>query len=408
MNILESVKNRFIQYVQLDTQAMANVDTCPSTPGQLVLAKVLEEECIRLGLQDVKKDSNGYVYASLASNLKHEAPAIGFLAHMDTSPDYSGVDVKPKVTCNYDGGDIVLGKGTVLSPTEFPCLKEYIGQDIITSSGDTLLGADDKAGIAEILTAMEYLIKNPDIPHGKICVGFTPDEEIGRGADKFDLKAFGAAFAYTIDGGEIGELKSENFNAAQAEINVIGKSVHPGAAKGIMVNAVLVAAELVSKMPVDEIPAKTDDYEGFFHLMDLRGCVEHAKLFYSIRDHDKNGFNERKSFIEKIVAELNEKYPKALKLDLKDEYYNMAGPLAEHKHVIDLAYKAMEEAGVKPLRTPIRGGTDGARLSFMGLPCPNIFTGGHNAHGPYEYIPLQSMGKAVEVILNICKSYGKD
>jgi tripeptide aminopeptidase len=313
LNILESVRERFMRYVQYDTQAKSNIDTFPSTPSQLEFAKILEEECINIGLQEVRRDSNGYVYASLASNLKHEVPAIGFLAHMDTSPDFSGVNVKPKITSNYNGGDINLGNGTILSPSEFPCLKNYIGQDIISASGDTLLGADDKAGIAEILTAMEYLINHPEIPHGKICVGFTPDEEIGRGADRFDVEAFGATFAYTIDGGVIGELKSENFNAAQAEINITGKSVHPGVAKGIMINAALVAAELISKMPQNETPAETEGFEGFYHLMDLFGCVERARLFYSIRDFEKNSFSERKVYIQKIVAELNEKYSGALK-----------------------------------------------------------------------------------------------
>ena len=404
MNILDSVKKRFFRYVQVDTQSANESDTFPTTLKQLDLAAILAEECISIGLTDVIQDDNGYVYASLPSNLKTEAPAIGFVAHMDTSPDCSGNDVKPKITSDYDGGDIDLGNGKTLSPEEFPSLKQYKGKDIITASGDTLLGADDKAGVAEILTAMEYLTENPSIPHGKICVGFTPDEEVGHGVDRFDLKTFGAIFAYTVDGGQVGELESENFNAARAIITITGKSVHSGDAKGIMINAGLIASELIACMPDNEIPAKTEGYEGFYHLLDLQGCVEHAKVVYLIRDFDMDGLNARKAFIEKTVAELNNKYSGVLALKQYDEYYNMAGPLAEHGYVVDLAYKAMEDAGIKPIRTAIRGGTDGSRLSYMGLPCPNIFTGGHNAHGPYEYIPLQSMGKAVEVIINICKS----
>jgi len=404
MNILDSVKKRFFRYVQVDTQSADESDTFPTSLKQLNLAAILADECKSIGLRDVCQDENGYVYASLPSNIKIEAPAIGFVAHMDTSPTCPGAGVKPKLIKNYDGGDICLAAGQTLSPGEFPDLKQYAGQDIITASGVTLLGADDKAGVAEIMTAMEYLTENPDIPHGKICVGFTPDEEVGHGPDRFDLKRFGAAFAYTVDGGRLGELEAENFNAARAKIYIAGKSVHPGTAKGIMVNAALIAAELIARMPENEVPAKTEGYEGFYHLMEVSGTVEHAKVVLVIRDFNMDGLNARKSFIEKTVAELNEKYNGALSLDMYDEYYNMAIPLAEHGHVIDIAYKAMEEAGVKPIRQAIRGGTDGSRLSYMGLPCPNIFTGGHNFHGPYEYIPLQSMGKAVEVIINICKS----
>jgi len=404
MNILDSVKKRFFRYVQVDTQSADDSDTFPTTLKQLDFAAKLADECKSIGLAGAECDENGYVYAYLPSNLKTDAPAIGFIAHIDTSPDCSGANVTPRVTENYGGGDIRLNNNVTISPDEFPSLKEYAGQDIITASGDTLLGADDKAGVAEILTAMEYLAENPDIPHRKICVGFTPDEEVGHGADRFDIGRFGAAFAYTIDGGQVGELESENFNAARATVNITGKSVHPGTAKGVMVNAGLVAAELVSRMPENEIPAATEGYEGFYHLTDLTGSVEHARVVLLIRDFDAEGFKARKTFIEKTAAELNGKYNGALSLDLRDQYYNMASPLDEHPHVIDIAYKAVEEAGVKPIRKPIRGGTDGSRLCYMGLPCPNIFTGGHNAHGPYEYIPLQSMGKAVEVILNICKS----
>ncbi|MDR1558887.1 MAG: peptidase T [Clostridiales bacterium] len=401
---MESVKTRFLRYVQVDTQSANESDTFPTTLKQLDLSAALAEECKSIGLRDVSKDENGYVYASLPSNINTEGPAIGFVAHVDTSPDCSGKDVKPRITHDYDGVDITLGGGVTLSPKEFPDLKKYKGMDIITASGGTLLGADDKAGLAEILTAMEYLIENPDIPHGKICVGFTPDEEVGHGVDRFDLKTFGAAFAYTIDGGEIGELESENFNAARAIIKIAGKSVHTGSAKGIMINAGLIAAELVSRMPENEIPAKTEGYEGFFHLLEIQGHVEQAKVVFLVRDFDLDGLKARKAFIEKTVAELNEKYGGALSLNQYDEYYNMAGPLAGHGHVVDIAHKAIEDAGITPIRKPIRGGTDGSRLCYMGLPCPNIFTGGHNAHGPYEYIPLQSMGKAVEVIVNICKS----
>jgi len=404
MNILNSVKKRFFRYVQVDTQSANESDTFPTTLKQLNLAAILADECKSIGLSDVTQDESGYVYASLPSNLKTEPPAIGFIAHMDTSPDCPGAGVKPKIAENYDGGEIVLGNGKTLSPDEFPGLKQYAGQDIITASGDTLLGADDKAGVAEILTAMEYLAGNPDIPHGKICVGFTPDEEVGHGVDRFDIKKFGAAYAYTVDGGRLGELESENFNAARAIITVTGKSVHPGTAKGVMVNAGLIAAELIARMPENEIPAQTEGYEGFYHLADLRGSVEHAKVVYIIRDFDLDGLTARKAFIEKTVSELNGKHNGALALNMYDEYYNMAVPLAEHGHVTEAAYKAMEDAGIKPIRQPIRGGTDGSRLCYMGLPCPNIFTGGHNFHGPYEFIPLQSMGKAVEVIVNICKS----
>ncbi|MDR2649324.1 MAG: peptidase T [Clostridiales bacterium] len=403
MNILESVKSRFLRYVQVDTQSANESGVFPTTLKQLDLAAMLAEECKSIGLTDVCQDEYGYVYASLPSNIQTEAPTIGFVAHMDTSPDCSGVNVKPRVIHDYDGGDIALGAVT-LSPAEFPSLNQYKGLDIITASGGTLLGADDKAGLAEILTAMEYLIENPDIRHGKIRVGFTPDEEVGHGVDRFDLEIFGAAYAYTIDGGEIGELEAENFNAARAIINITGKSIHTGSAKGIMVNAALIAVELASRMPENEIPAQTEGYEGFFHLLDIQGQVEHARVVFLIRDFDVDSFNARKAFIKENVTGLNEKYEGALSLNLYDEYLNMAGPLAEHGPVVDRAHKAMEDAGIIPIRKPIRGGTDGSRLCYMGLPCPNIFTGGHNAHGPYEYIPLRSMEKAVEVIVNICKS----
>ena len=404
MDILDAVKERFFLYIEVDTQSAYESDTYPTTVKQLILADLLEDECKTIGMQGVSQDEYGYVYAFLPSNLKTEAPAIGLVAHMDTSPDCSGEGVRPQITWNYDGGDIELGCGRTLSPSEFPSLNAYIGQDIITAGGDTLLGADNKAGIAEILTAMEYLIENPEIPHGKICVGFTPDEEVGQGVDRFNLWKFGAAFGYTVDGGPIGELAAENFNAARATITVTGKGVHPGTAKGVMVNASLIAAEFIGRMPQNETPATTEGYEGYYHLSRLEGGVESAKAVYILRDFSIDGLNARKALVVKTVFELNKKYAGALSLDMYDEYYNMAVPLADLGCVTDIAYKAMEDAGVKPERVALRGGTDGARLSYMGLPCPNIFTGGHNFHGPYEYIPWQSMGKAVEVIVNICKS----
>ncbi|MDR3239512.1 MAG: peptidase T, partial [Clostridiales bacterium] len=334
-----------------------------------------------------------------------EAPVIGFIAHMDTSPDSSGQNVNPRVTENYGGGEIVLGHGKTLSPSEFPDLKKYTGQDIITADGGTLLGADDKAGVAEIMAAMEYLKLNPDICHGKIRIAFTPDEEIGRGVDHFDVEQFGAAFAYTVDGGELGELETENFNAARAIFEIEGKSVHTGSAKGIMINAGLLAVELAGRFPKAETPAETEGDEGFYHLLKIAGEVEKAKLVYLIRDFDRKGFEARKNFVEQAARDMREKYGQdTIRLRLYDEYYNMAEKLTDHQLIIDVAWNAMEKAGVKPRRSAIRGGTDGSRLCYMGLPCPNLFTGGHNFHGHYEYIPLQSMMKAVEVIVNICRS----
>lgn len=399
--MLSTVAKRFCTYVQQPTTSNSSSKTVPSTPLQLEFANYLFEECKKIGLQDVFVDKKGYVTATLPANCESKAPTIGFIAHMDTSPDACGENVNPQVLENYKGEDIHLKNNIVLSPTEFPDLNSYIGETIITSDGTTLLGADDKAGIAEILTAMEYFIAHPEIKHGPIRIGFTPDEEIGRGADHFDVPSFQCNFAYTIDGGKLGELEYENFNAARANIKIQGKSVHPGSAKNIMKNASLIGAEIISALPCEETPAKTEGYEGFFHLCHMEGSVSSAFLSYIIRDFDKENFNERKKQMEKMIAEKNETYGNIISLEMYDEYYNMKSVIETNMHIIDLAKEAMSLCGVKPIIKPIRGGTDGARLSFMGLPCPNIFTGGHNFHGPYEYIPVSSMEKAVEVIVQI-------
>jgi len=397
-----SVVERFTRYVKIFTQSDHDSTTFPTTARQFDLARLLVEELQDLGLVDVFMDQSGYVYGTLPSNTTSPAPVIGFVAHMDTSPDLTGKDVKPQFV-DYNGGDIVLNKakGIVLSPREFPELDKYVGKTLITTDGTTLLGADDKAGVAEIMAALEHLAAHSEIKHGVIKVGFTPDEEVGHGADRFDIAGFGADFAYTMDGGEIGELQYENFNAAAAKINIQGRSVHPGSSKNKMINASLVGIELNNLLPSDKRPDNTEDYEGFFHLTHFNGDVEQAELKYIIREHDRQKFEDMKANLKAIIGQLNAKYGDRIVLDLKDSYYNMKEKIEPVMHVIDLARSAMEAVGVTPLVIPIRGGTDGARLSYDGLPCPNIFAGGHNFHGRYEYIPVFAMEKAVEVILQI-------
>ena len=404
---MENLLNRFLRYVQIDTQSDPESKTSPSTVKQFDLAKLLVEELRELGLSDVKLDEHCYVYATLPGNVTDkQVPTIGFIAHLDTTPDFTGHNVKPLVHENYDGGDLVLNKdlNIILSPKEFPELTGYKGQTIITSDGTTLLGADDKAGIAEIMTALEYLVKNPRIKHGEIRIAFTPDEEIGRGTEHFDVQGFGADFAYTVDGGPIGELEFENFNAAEAKVLVHGKNVHPGTAKNKMINSIRVAMEFDSLLPQHERPEHTEGYEGFYHLMSFKGDVEKSQLHYIIRDHDRQKFEARKQLFKDIAEFLNKKYNRDLiELSLRDQYYNMREKIEPVMYIVNLAEQAMQSAGVEPKIKPIRGGTDGAMLSFKGLPTPNLFTGGHNFHGRYEYIPLQSMQKAVEVIVKIAE-----
>ncbi len=389
----------FTRLIKYDTTSDPESKDYPSTEAQVFYADVLAGELMRIGLKDISIDRYSYVTATLPGNT--EGPTIGFISHMDTSPDCSGQEISPVITENYTGEPIVR-KGPALSSEDFPELKLYIGKTIICSDGTTLLGADDKAGITEIITAVKYLIDNPHIKHPAIKIAFTPDEEIGAGVDYFDVKAFGCDYAYTVDGGILGEISYENFNAARAKIDITGKSVHPGSSKGLMVNAGLIACEFNSMLPQNETPSQTEGYEGFYHLTKLSGNVEKAHLDYIIRDFDKVSFDNRKHLIEETVQKLNEKYGKnTIKLDLYDEYYNMAEIINENKHVLERAVKAIEKTGTEPLIEPIRGGTDGARLSYMGLPCPNIFTGGHNFHGPYEFICAESMVKAVETIINI-------
>ena len=401
---MKSVSERFLQLIKYNTQADECSDTYPSTESQMEFAKFLADECRAIGLADVMVDTYGYVTATLPANVEEEGPVIGFLAHMDTSPDAPGEPVSARIIESYNGEDIKLKDNIILSPSEFPHLKNYIGQNLIVTDGNTLLGADDKAGIAEILTAMEYLLNHPEIPRGKIRVAFTPDEEIGRGVDYFDVKAFGADYAYTLDGGEIGELESETFNAAQATFTITGKSVHPGTAKGTMINAALVAGDIIASFPVKESPAHTEGYEGFYHLTAVAGEVGYGKLTYILRDHDSAMLEKRKSFVLDVAGKINQKYgPGTVEVELKDQYRNMHEIIKDHMYIMDRAKQAMEEAGITPVIKPVRGGTDGSRLSFMGIPCPNIFAGGHNAHGPYEYIPVQSMEAAVKVVVNICR-----
>ena len=407
---MQNIIDRFVSYVIIDTESDANSTTTPSTKKQLDLAKLLVKELKTIGLTEVTIDKNGYVMGTLPSNVDHEVPTIGFVSHYDTSPDFTGKDVKPQIIENYDGGDIVLNKeqNIILSPSYFKDLLLYKGQTLITTNGLTLLGADDKAGLTEIVTAMEYLVQHPEIKHGKIRVGFTPDEEIGRGADIFDVEKFGAKWAYTMDGSQIGELEYENFNAAGAKLTFKGKSVHPGYAKGKMINSMLIANKFISKLPKNEIPQETQDYEGFYHVTQISGSLEDTKLELIIRDHSMKKFEKRKKKVEKIVKKINKKYAKQFGediciLEIKDQYYNMKEKVEPMMYIVDLAEKAMKQLGIKPLIKPIRGGTDGSRLSYMGLPCPNIFAGGHNFHGKYEYVPVESMQKAVDVIVKIAE-----
>ena len=400
MDIVE----RFLKYVSFDTQSAEDAGKTPSTDKQLRLAEYLTEELKALGLTEVEMDANGYVYATLPANTDRPVPTIGFIAHMDTSPDCSGCNVKPRIVKDYDGSDLVLDAeaGIVSSPKKFPELLDHIGEDIIVTDGHTLLGADDKAGIAEIVNAMEYLLAHPEVEHGKVRVGFNPDEEIGLGAHKFDVEKFGCEWAYTMDGGELGELEYENFNAASAKVEVKGVSVHPGYAKGKMVNAARVAAELAAQMPTHETPEQTQDYEGFFHLLGVEGNVEHASLSYIIRDHDRARFERRKAYMEKCVEWFNVKYGEGtVQLTLNDQYYNMREKIEPVPHVVDLVVEAMKQCGIPARVKAIRGGTDGAQLSFMGLPCPNIFAGGLNFHGPHEFLPVPSLRRASELVVKI-------
>ncbi len=399
---------RFLKYVSFDTQSSESSNTTPSTPKQMVFAEYLRDELISIGLSDVELDSNGYLYATLPANTDKQVPTIGFIAHMDTSPDCSGKDVKPRIVENYDGTDITLSEGIVTSPAKFPELLQHIGEDLIVTDGHTLLGADDKAGIAEIVQAMVHLMEHPEIPHGTIRIGFNPDEEIGLGAHKFDVKKFGCQFAYTMDGSEVGEIEFENFNAASAKIAITGCSVHPGYAKGKMLNAGRIATELAQMLPQDETPETTEGYQGFYHLIGINGGCEQATLSYIIRDHDRATFEARKKKVQNIVASINEKYGSGVAhLELKDQYYNMREQVEPMMYIIDIAKKAVEEAGATPKIKAIRGGTDGAQLSFMGLPCPNIFAGGLNFHGPHEFCPVQSMQKAMMTIVNIAQITAK-
>ncbi len=401
---MKTAVERFIEYVKHNTKSDENSQSVPSSKCQMSFAKFLARELNKIGLENVSVDKNGYVMAFISENEKN-MPSIGFIAHMDTSPEASGENVVPTITKNYDGNDIKLN-GTTLSPKMFPELNSYKGETIITSDGTTLLGADDKAGISEIISAMEYIVAHPEIKHGKIAVAFTPDEEIGRGADHFDVASFGCDFAYTMDGGKIGELEYENFNAARAKIAITGVSVHPGTAKGVMKNAALIGCELVSMLPLEETPSNTCGYEGFYHIVSFDATVSKCNISCIIRDFDKHNFERRKEKIQSIVSAINKKYPRSTKLELYDEYYNMFEKVSPRIEIIELAKAAMEKSGVKPIVSPIRGGTDGARLSFMGLPCPNIFAGGHNFHGTYEFIPASSIEKATEVIINIIKLSG--
>ncbi|MFS0553730.1 peptidase T [Brevibacillus sp. 179-C9.3 HS] len=400
--------DRFISYAKVDTQSDENSETCPSTPGQLVLAQMLVDELNAIGMQEVTMDANGYVMATLPANTDKEIPTIGFLAHMDTATDFTGAGVKPQIIEDYNGQDIVLNgaQNIVLSTQDFPELTGYKGHTLITTDGTTLLGADDKAGIAEIMTAMAYLIRHPELKHGKVRVAFTPDEEIGRGPDKFDVSAFDAMYAYTMDGGPLGGIEYESFNAASAIITCKGKNVHPGSAKDKMVNAAKIAMELHGKLPADETPEKTEGYEGFYHLSSIQGDVEQTQLRYLIRDHDHNRFQGRKSELVRIVEELQKKYgEKQIELEIKDEYFNMREKIEPVREVVDIAIQALENLGIEPMIQPIRGGTDGSQLSYMGLPTPNIFTGGENYHGRFEYVSVDNMMQAVNTIIEIVKLY---
>ena len=406
MTSKQEIIERFLSYVTIDTQSDPDSKTTPSTEKQWDLANKLAAELKEMGMQDVSIDENAYIMASLPSNVSHEVPVIGFISHFDTSPDFSGTNVNPQIIEDYDGEDIILNKekDVVLSPDYFEDLLLYKGQTLITTDGTTLLGADDKAGITEIMTALKYLIENPKVKHGTIKVGFTPDEEIGRGAHKFDVEKFGAQWAYTMDGSQIGELEFENFNAAGAVVTIKGKSVHPGYAKDKMVNSMYIAQDFINSLPRLETPEHTEDRQGFFHLSNIHGDVEETRLQYIIRDHDRNHFEARKEMMQDLAAEMNAQYEKeVIEIKIEDQYFNMREKVEPVIHIVKTAKKAMEAVGVEPILKPIRGGTDGAQLSFMGLPCPNIFAGGHNFHGKYEYVPVESMQKAVEVIVKIAE-----
>ena len=402
MNLLE----RFLKYVSIHTTSDENTGLVPSTPQQMEFAKILAEELKDMGMQDVSLDKKGYLMATLPSNIDKDVPTVGFISHLDTSPDMSGKNVKPRIVENYDGNDIVLNEkeNIVLSPKQFPELTMYRGQSLVVTNGLTLLGADDKAGIAEIMTAMDYFIKNPDVKHGKVRIAFNPDEEIGLGAHHFDVDKFGCQFAYTMDGGEIGELEYENFNAAGAKVTFYGTNVHPGYAKNKMVNSMKIATKFMATVPANESPEYTDGYEGFYHLTGIGGDVEKTTVSYIIRDHDRKKFEERKAHLQMLVDKINSEFgDNTATLEVKDQYYNMKEKVEPVKYIVDIASEAIRQAGVEPKVKPIRGGTDGAQLSFKGLPCPNIFAGGHNFHGKYEFVPIQSMEKATEVIKNIIK-----
>ena len=397
---------RFLKYVSIHTTSDENTGLVPSTPQQMEFAKILAEELKDMGMQDVSLDKKGYLMATLPSNIDKDVPAVGFISHLDTSPDMSGKNVKPRIVENYDGNDIVLNEkeNIVLSPKQFPELTMYRGQSLVVTNGLTLLGADDKAGIAEIMTAMDYFIKNPDVKHGKVRIAFNPDEEIGLGAHHFDVEKFGCQFAYTMDGGEIGELEYENFNAAGAKVTFYGTNVHPGYAKNKMVNSMKIATKFMATVPANESPEYTDGYEGFYHLTGIGGDVEKTTVSYIIRDHDRKKFEERKAHLQMLVDKINSEFgDNTATLEVKDQYYNMKEKVEPVKYIVDIASEAIRQAGVEPKVKPIRGGTDGAQLSFKGLPCPNIFAGGHNFHGKYEFVPIQSMEKATEVVKNIIK-----
>lgn len=401
-----TVVDRFLRYVKFDTQSSVATGLTPSTPGQMVLAREIEKELREMGLEDISLDDNCYLMATLPANTDKKVPAIGFIAHFDTSPDMSGTNVNPRIVKNYDGKIIILNKekDILLSPEDFPELLDYKGQDLIVTDGNTLLGADDKAGVAEIITAVKYLKDHPEIKHGKIRIGFTPDEEIGEGPNHFDVKKFGCDWGYTMDGGAIGELEYENFNAAGVTVNIQGRNVHPGYAKNKMVNALLISQKLIELLPANQRPEHTSGYEGFFHLNNIAGTVDSAVLGFIIRDHDRKLFEEKKKQMYDAVDYINKLYPGSTTVEVKDQYYNMREKIEpDNMHVVDLAFKAMKSVGVEPIVKPIRGGTDGARLSFMGLPCPNIFAGGLNFHGRYEFVPIPSMEKAVEVIVKIAE-----
>ena len=406
-----NITDRFLKYVSFTTTSDENTNMTPSTPGQMIFAKYLADELKSIGMKDITLDKNGYIMATLPANTDKEVPVIGFISHMDTSPDSSGKNVKPRIVENYDGGDILLNeeKLIVFETEKYPEILQYKGQDIIVTDGTTLLGADDKAGLAEIVTAMEYLIQHPEIKHGKIRVGFTPDEEIGQGADHFDVKKFDAEWAYTMDGGEIGELEFENFNAASAKVTFKGVNVHPGYARHKMLNSMRVAHQFATMIPRHETPEHTEGYEGFFHLTNMEGTVEKSSLSYIIRDHDRDRFERRKKEFAHLVNKINAEFGDGTAtLELRDQYYNMREKIEPVMHIIDLAFNAMNDVGVTPKVKPIRGGTDGSRLSYMGLPCPNIFAGGHNFHGRFEFVPVQSMEKAMQVIVKIAESVTLD